>query len=227
MQVVCESCQTSNRAAAQYCLGCGGKLPAFYAVAGRATAPATLSPAPASTATPLRRAPPTPAPGSSSGSRKAVVAALVGLVLGMACVALWYIGYAAATGPRTPPAVPAMSSAATTEPTSAASAAEQQRTAATLAAASAALELLQRPPRELTPPTSAATDASPQARQTTASAARPVVGNPIAQCAELNFFSRAICVNNVCAQTAFANHPQCSDARRQRQRDEARRNLSN
>jgi hypothetical protein len=47
---------------------------------------------------------------------------------------------------------------------------------------------------------------------------------PVASCGGLNFFSRAVCVNNVCAQPGMSRSGQCVDAVRQRRLDEARRN---
>ncbi|MEO5737982.1 MAG: hypothetical protein ABIQ82_11040 [Variovorax sp.] len=46
----------------------------------------------------------------------------------------------------------------------------------------------------------------------------------LASCSSLNFISRAICMNNTCAQPALGRSRSCADAVRQRRIDEARRN---
>ncbi|MEP6721662.1 MAG: hypothetical protein ABJA77_09480 [Variovorax sp.] len=46
----------------------------------------------------------------------------------------------------------------------------------------------------------------------------------LASCNSLNFISRAICMNNTCAQPALGRSRSCADAVRQRRIDEARRN---
>ncbi|MDM0059250.1 hypothetical protein [Variovorax fucosicus] len=46
----------------------------------------------------------------------------------------------------------------------------------------------------------------------------------LASCGSLNFISRAICMNNACAQPALGRSRSCADAVRQRRVDEARRN---
>ncbi|MEB0110950.1 hypothetical protein QN397_06260 [Variovorax sp. RTB1] len=106
-----------------------------------------------------------------------------------------------------------------------------ERDAAALAAADAAIALLSRPPERAAPDTPWVASTPPEkttaARTSAPSTARVSGRDPTAQCAELNFFSRAICVNNVCADPVFASHPQCQVARLQRQHDEARRNTPN
>ncbi len=49
-------------------------------------------------------------------------------------------------------------------------------------------------------------------------------GSLVASCGTLNFLSRAVCMNNVCAQPGLTNSRSCADAVRQRRIDEARRN---
>ncbi|MEB0057402.1 hypothetical protein QN413_11350, partial [Variovorax sp. LG9.2] len=106
-----------------------------------------------------------------------------------------------------------------------------ERDTAALAAADAAIALLSRPPERAAPDTPWVASTPPEkttaARTSAPSPARVSGRDPTAQCAELNFFSRAICVNNVCADPVFASHPQCQVARLQRQHDEARRNTPN
>jgi hypothetical protein len=58
----------------------------------------------------------------------------------------------------------------------------------------------------------------------TAVAARPRVSDPLAGCRSLNFFARAICMNDTCAQRQFARHSACGTVLAQRRVDEARRN---
>lgn len=263
MAVVCETCGTSNRDAAQYCHGCSGKLPAFYAVPGRATAPASLSGRLAQTgangSNRGRVSQRPPAESALSTHRKSKIrvtpiglSLASGLVLALvlAIGLMWYLGQSAASRIRagasvgtaqaatangvgvgggggggaketaklsaSPPAVPSQRS---------------ERDTAALAAADAAIALLSRPPERAAPDTPWVASTPPEkttaARTSAPSPARVSGRDPTAQCAELNFFSRAICVNNVCADPVFASHPQCQVARLQRQHDEARRNTPN
>jgi len=60
--------------------------------------------------------------------------------------------------------------------------------------------------------------------------ARPVAvahqrtADPLASCRPLNFFARAVCLNDTCARRQFARHPACGSVLAQRRVDEARRN---
>jgi hypothetical protein len=261
MAVVCETCQTSNRDAAQYCRGCSGKLPAFYAVPGRATAPASLRGAlahgGADGANGLHRKRTARRPeGESTGGKPRLHVTptglwlVGGLVLALALAGglMWYLGQSAAARIRagapagTAQAAQSAQAAAATgaaaarsanaQPTPPAAPAQRSdRDAAAIAAAEAAMALLSKPPESAAPdrPWVASTppDKTSAARASAPSSAGAAGRDPTAQCAELNFFSRAICVNNVCADAAFAGHPQCQTARLQRRQDEARRNAPN
>lgn len=237
MAVVCETCATSNRDAAQYCRGCSSKLPAFYAVPGRATAPASLTGALAHDRfeAPERGRSATTA-GTESGftaSRIRVTATglwlTAGLVLALVLATglMWYLGQSAAAQVRsgaTPSTIPQALPAAAARQRS-------ERDAAALAAADAAMALLSKPPENPAPDKSLVASTPPDrttaVRTPMSSAERITVRDPTLHCTELNFFARAICINNVCADPAVAGHPQCKTARLQRQRDEARRNLPN
>ena len=261
MAVVCETCETSNRDAAQYCRGCSGKLPAFYAVPGRATAPASLRAGLAHASTNgsnrgrVLQRPPFESKFSIHRKLKIRVTPIGlslagGLVLALllAIGLMWYLGQSAAARIR------AGSSAGTAQaatangagagdiakPLASSAAVPRQRSerdTAALAAADAAIALLSTPPERTAPdkpwvasipPDRTTAARAPAPTQASASALARVIGrDPTAQCAALNFFSRAICVNNVCADSVFASHPQCQAARRQRQHDEARRNTPN
>lgn len=72
------------------------------------------------------------------------------------------------------------------------------------------------PPVESTPP--------PRARKAAVQASVRPERDPLAACSGSNFFSRAICINSVCADPKSAQLGQCRAAVRQRQIDEARRN---
>lgn len=257
MAVVCETCETSNRDSAQYCRGCSGKLPAFYAVPGRATAPASLSGGLA------KERPPVESTLSTHRKLKIHVTPVGlslagGLVLALllAIGLMWYIGQSAAARIRAGSSVGTVQAATahgagagtgageTAKPLASSATVPSQRSerdTAALAAADAAIALLSTPPERTAPDkpwvasippdkTTAARAPSPTPAPTSASAsasARVIGRDPTAQCAALNFFSRAICVNNVCADPVFARHPQCQTARLQRQHDEARRNAPN
>lgn len=257
MAVVCETCETSNRDSAQYCRGCSGKLPAFYAVPGRATAPASLNGGLA------KERPPVESTLSTHRKLKIHVTPIGlslagGLVLALllAIGLMWYIGQSAAARIRAGSSVGTVQAATahgagtgtgageTAKPLASSATVPSQRSerdTAALAAADAAIALLSTPPERTAPDkpwvasippdkTTAARAPSPTPAPTSASAsasARVIGRDPTAQCAALNFFSRAICVNNVCADPVFARHPQCQTARLQRQHDEARRNAPN
>ena len=255
MAVVCETCGTSNRDAAQYCRGCSGKLPAFYAVPGRATAPASLRAAlPQGDAGGAHRTRAARGPGTESTRHTSRIQVTPtglwmtsGLVLALVLAfgLMWYLGQSAAARIRAGASVGTAQAAtsngaaaprtANTQTSQAAAPAvpsqRSERDAAALAAADAALALLSKPPERAAPdkPWVASTppDKTAAARTSVPVPARVSGRDPTAQCAELNFFSRAICVNNVCADPAFVSHPQCQTARLQRQQDEARRNGSN
>lgn len=232
MAVVCETCATSNRDAAQYCRGCSSKLPAFYAVPGRETAPASLMGALAHDRMEVperRRNAATAGTGAGLTAPRIRVTPIGfwltgGLVLALVLATglMWYLGQSTAAQVRasaTPSVLPQASPAA-------APGQRSERDAAALAAADAAIALLSKPP-EILAPDNLAPEKPTAVRPTRPLAGRSVANDPTLQCNELNFFSRAICINNVCADPAFASNPQCKTARLQRQRDEARRNLPN
>lgn len=250
MAVVCETCGTSNRDAAQYCRGCSSKLPAFYAVPGRATAPASLRGALPSGDLPSgaadgasrgRAAPPSPSLSTRHRLRMHVTPTglwLTGgltLALVLAVGLMWFLGQSAAARIKAAASVGAAQAAtpsvqASSPTTTSVPSQRSERDAAALAAADAALALLAKPPEPAAPdkPWVASTPPDKTAAARTSAAPARVAGHdPTAQCAELNFFSRAICVNNVCADSAFANSAQCQTARLQRRQDEARRNTPN
>ena len=168
------------------------------------------------------------------------------LALVLAIGLMWYLGQSAAARIRAGASVGTAQAATangvgvgvgakeTAKPSVSPAAVPSQRSerdAAALAAADAAIALLSRPPERAAPDTpwvaSTPPDKTTAARTSAPSPARVSGRDPTAQCAELNFFSRAICVNNVCADPVFASHPQCQVARLQRQHDEARRNTPN
>ncbi len=164
------------------------------------------------------------------------------LALVLAIGLMWYLGQSAAARIRAGASVGTAQAATangvgakeTAKPSASPAAVPSQRSerdAAALAAADAAIALLSRPPERAAPDTPWVASTPPEkttaARTSAPSPARVSGRDPTAQCAELNFFSRAICVNNVCADPVFASHPQCQVARLQRQHDEARRNTPN
>ena len=214
---VCEACQTINAPHAYFCKGCDGKLPAYFAAldAGTLVAP----PARASEDPEERR------------SRFAVFA-LVALWGSVTVVALLQVH-----GPRADPAAPAVQAvvqapvervAARVEPPAmdrpdraevmhqpVPPAEEARREARTpVAVAGARLEVADsRPLRRPSPPA---------AIRTARSGGK--AGNPVARCEGLNFFARAVCMNNQCASPDARRSPHCAETVRQARLGEARRN---
>lgn len=214
---VCEACQTINAPHAYFCKGCDGKLPAYFAALDAGTL--VVPPAQAAEDPEERR------------SRFAV----------FALVALWgtvtVVALLQAHGPRADPPTstvqavvqaPVERVAARVEPPAidrrdradvahppAPPAEEARREARSLAAAAG--------------PRTEAADSRPLRRPSPAPAVRVArsggkAGNPVARCEGLNFFARAVCMNNQCARPEARRSPQCAETVRQARLGEARRN---
>ena len=224
MSVVCGVCQTVNRDTAKFCRGCTSRLSVAPVEAGSAAV--TEGPA----------APPIPPPRPWAALlrvppalRDVLLLAAV-LVLLFAGFTLWYWRHssvrqspprpaAAVVAPRTE-ALPVRPTAPKAPPAAATASPDPDpltpAEAAILAEPPTVVPMPIRPPRQASGPARAA----PPVRAASAA------GDPLAPCQGRNVFARAICMNNQCAQPAHATHPQCVQVRRQRQLDEARRNLS-
>lgn len=221
---VCDACQTINPSSAKFCKACAGKMPAFYAA--------------------LERGEPAPQPvvvhGLAWRGRNVtwITLALWGAVV---AVALFQ-----AFGPRRmdPPAMgeqqPASASpvlqpvARVDEPASGRAAGPLDSHAPRIEAARQeppAAEAHQATP-EIPGATAPAADAGPPkplrkavpTRAASSAVYRSGSSSPLARCSGRNFFARAVCMNNVCAQRSMSRSPQCAETVRQRRLDEARRN---
>jgi hypothetical protein len=212
---VCEACQTINAPHAYFCKGCDGKLPAYFA----AVDAGTLAAVPAEASDPEERR-----------SRFAV----------FALVALWgtvtVVALLQAQGPRPSPVAPqalAVAPAAAERTAARAEPAPVERDRAEVVHRPVALA--EETPRQARVPAAAAV---PRAE---AAASRPLrrpsppapvrvarsgamAGNPVARCEGLNFFARAVCMNNQCARPDARRSPQCAETVRQARLGEARRN---
>ena len=84
-----------------------------------------------------------------------------------------------------------------------------------------------KPPGTKAPVAAAQTTRSTYARQAPqTTAVRWSTSDPIGACRTMNFFARAICMNNSCALRQNARHASCAPVVAQRRLDEARRNLT-
>ncbi len=239
MPVVCAECQTINRFSAKVCKGCDGKLPAFYT----ASDPHAMAPS-GTFGAPVRA--PSGALALAVPARWVTVAWIAGALIALfGAFGLWYAMHASVARP-----VPAQF--APLAPMPVARAAESVPPAADPALAADVLKAIAPPTQTLVdgpveapspspiaqpaaraPIEARAAEPRPEARrraavppveQRSAPVPRAVAAGPLAMCGELNFFARAICLNNTCAQPASARHPQCVQVLRQRRLDEARRN---
>ncbi|RZL89685.1 MAG: hypothetical protein EOP82_18575 [Variovorax sp.] len=220
MAVVCGVCQTVNRDTAKFCRGCTSRLTVALNEAGAAAAPVAAAEPPAPRArwsAALPRVPP--------ALRDVVLLATV-LVLLFTGFALWYWRHSSAR--QSPPPMTVVAPRVEAPPVVQPAAPKKTlldpepltpAEAAILAEPPPVVPMPIRPPRAVPGPAPAPT--APPVR-----AAAPS-DDPLAPCRGRNVFARAICMNNQCAQPANATHPQCVQVRRQRQLDEARRNLSN
>lgn len=207
---VCEACQTINLGCAKFCKGCDGKLPAYYAALKSSETAVSVKDAP-----------------HRAGPTRAHVLMTIG-------VAVLVAGAAVFAAMRKDAAV---SDARRTQEAQALSRIEP---AADRLGDSGKLEsLLKAPPADEVfdePSGMSAIEPAPYSKSSRRSA--PTRSKPpssslggagaqgvLAQCDNTtNFVSRAVCINNRCAQRSTRHSVQCADAVRQRRIDEARRN---
>jgi len=217
---ICEACQTLNACHARFCKGCDGKLPAYFATVDGETHSSPLMSA-----------------GDAEARRsRYAVFALVGLWGTVAAVAL-----VLAHGPRNAgvPSRP-LEHAALPAPIERAvalvdppAAAETARVAQGLVPVAATPSDAQ-PPAALEPvaddpieaPAINPRGARPSSPPAAKSGAVRSAGAPaaLAQCGGLNFFARAVCMNNLCARPQMRRSAQCAETVRQQRLGEARRN---
>lgn len=227
MTVICETCQTANRDKAMFCIGCAGKLPAFAA-----TGPVALATPDAAGRSRVRAATSAPLQDRNRRVLRWWFAAL--LLLGALVTAL--VGWIALTPGRTS----ATPQAAATSATSAA------RPAATSPADVVPFESALSPGEssvvagtpssgaiaEVTAPASppenvqAPAQRPSSARSQTVRAGGNGRADPRTGCEHLFFAFAARCEANHCAEAAYARHPRCDVVRAERQRDDARRNMT-
>jgi len=238
MTVICQACQTHNRDKAMFCRGCAAKLPAFAATGPSAlqTLPAALTrsrgPSPYATTPRAHRLLDVPGAWAWFAAVLLLGIALIGLLSWVTLTPMWP---GAGTAPKAAPtpvavaaAVPAAApSLATSTPTS-----NSVPFEAALAPGESPVERTAPaavPPPVVTPSTAPPRMVMPASKPSAASEApRHASGraDPRVGCEHLFFAFAARCEANHCAQAAYARHPRCDEVRAQRQRDEARRNLS-
>jgi hypothetical protein len=238
---VCAACQTINPLASKFCKGCAGRLPAFYAT----IAPASAKPRAGREAVvshPVDVGINVGALARTRNRRVRVSAtALASALVAVLVAAL--VPWGASPGSANPPlrdrsimsslgAAPAPEAAHLTpqvaaieqqrpvveQPDAKAGAGQPPRASveASVEPAGAAMIPLRQPQRKL---------AAAPPRNAPRPLARPAdTWGAVASCGGLNFLSRAVCMNNVCAQPGMSRSGQCVDAVRQRRLDEARRN---
>lgn len=225
---VCDACNTINPASATFCKGCSGKMPAFYAAMERHRDD-----------TPAKRSAVAAVRSHRGLAFMAYGLAGVLLVLG-AAFGPWLVGATLMTylepHDRQVPAAMAAAQEADFEPVSMVF----DRDSVPLDAGAGA--------GEVAAPLFGNTDAEPSPRPSVAARTEhravpagaplqpraPVARTPrggtvtstasIGACGDLDFLSRAICLNNRCAQGALSHSAQCAPVLRQRRIDEARRN---
>lgn len=229
MTVICETCQTANRDKAMFCIGCAGKMPAFAA-----TGPAALSKAEAGRrqrgggggkGAPFAR---------QDNNRRLHWWFVAVLLLGGGAAAL--VGWIALTPGRTPvaasmPTTPTTPSAAPAV-TRAADAVSFESALSPGESSVAAGVPSSAPVNGVAPPTAApdnvqapAQRSSPNRTQTSRASGNGRA-DPRTGCEHLFFAFAARCEANHCAEAAYARHPRCDVVRAERQRDDARRNMT-
>lgn len=234
MTVICQACQAHNRDKAMFCRGCAAKLPAFAATGPSAlqTLPAALTPTrgPSPYATPQRAHRLLDLPGAWGwfGAVLLLGVALIALLSWVTLTPMWPGAGTAPEAAPTPVAVAAaVPSLAASTPTSSSVPFE-----AALAPGESPIERALPaavPPPVVTPSTAPPRMVTPASKPAAATEApRHASGraDPRVGCEQLFFAFAARCEANHCAQAAYARHPRCDEVRAQRQRDEARRNLT-
>ena len=238
MTVICETCKTANRDKAKFCIGCARKLPAFAA-----TGPAALA-TPEAMRRQRRGNIDNGAPSARQDhSRRLRWWFAAALLLGGTAAALtgWIAltpGRTTATAATPSAAASAASSAspsATATATTAAPAADAVPFESALAPGESAVtagSASSAPIDNVATPASASDNVQAPA-QRPSSARTPssrTSGNgradPRAGCEHLFFAFAARCEANHCAEAAYARHPRCDVVRAERQRDDARRNMT-
>lgn len=225
MPVICATCQTENRDAANFCHGCARKLPRFAATGPSlldAVRPKRLTGSPEPSARQDRAV----QPNESRGF-------WIGLGLLLLATALGFGGWVAHVTRKVPPPPASDAAQAVVAPPAPAASARQQDPQgpepvplpSSLAAGES--EVGADPPAA--PPGSAApttAPAPPLHRQPPRVAMpTPRAGlDPRRGCENLNFFSAARCEAAHCDQPAYTRHPRCDAVREDRRRDQARRN---
>ena len=225
MTVICETCRKANRDKAMFCIGCAGKLPAFAAT-GPAALPTAGGPGRqrvrAATAEPLR------------DRNRHVVRGWFAAVLLLGALATALVGWIALTPGRTSTAV-SMPAPAASASTSAAAPADVVPFESALSPGESSVVMgtpSSRSVDEVTAPASppenvqAPAQRPSSARSQTARAGGNGRADPRTGCEHLFFAFAARCEANHCAEAAYARHPRCDVVRAERQRDDARRNMT-
>jgi hypothetical protein len=249
MSVICPACQTENRDSAMFCHGCAGRLAAFAAVGPpvperAASGPGTArgEPAGSSAGVPAR------SPGwpllDPELARSLLRLGMLALAVMLAFLA-WFSYVTRKVEPR--PALSPDSERSLVEPpiASAAAATEPGLSPPSIAPGPAPAPTIvatrpdtPRSPEEIVEGASGPGSARPAATEPLSPLTQPAgprspsaplrlaAIDPRRGCGGLNFIFAAHCEAVHCREVPYALHPRCNAVRAQRQRDEARRNLS-
>jgi len=229
--VVCIVCQTMNSRAATLCIGCAGKLPAWFAAVGE---PADSKRGSRSSATDDR---------VRCGTRcfRALTKGAASLVLTLCGLFVWFAlhhmeGDFGQSALRAAPAFQDVTVQTATGPFNVVKTDAPNKI-------SAIAPIVTAWPRneQLRSNSSAPSSllAQPDAQRAFTAHDRAKYGSPkrvvqrhlrdfdpLASCRPLWFLARVVCSNDTCAQAKHAGHPQCADVVAQRRVDEARRDAA-
>jgi len=227
MPVVCIACRTMNSRTARTCIGCAGKLPAYFAGVGE----------PAHETEAGRTAQWLPPHWPDIAPRwRLVMAAAALLVLSAVAFQAWFVVHAAAV--RSRPMVSAVMQPAGSHPSSGSLRSSVEAFVAEPVAQTASLEPVRFDPQPVAPVI--VTPLPPHQANRKTGASEPAVqrvsaggairhpgsaqgADPLAGCRSLWFLARAACLNDSCARAPLKRHPQCQQVVAQRRLDEARR----
>lgn len=247
----CDACSTVNLGSALICKGCNGKLPAYYTT--HYGEPAQAQEHAQSCDANLHRssvedassAPTMAARGASRSRTTRVIAPLASLALVLLASFVMLVG---SMGGRVPDAARQVARTLTplVEQPVSNSAVVSLVSASPLEAYGSSIPTELIDPQETIVEEGASTgraldatsDSATPARRVRASLSsatprpgiapsttpRAALRGQLARCESLNFFSRAICMNNSCSPQAVATSAECAPVVRQRRIDEARRN---
>ena len=212
---ICDVCQTINLGSRRFCKGCTGRLPAYYATSDATSGAVAALQQPVSRARLQARRPPLAS--ACLGALVLVVAAAAGLPMIASAPSSDALAHGDTLTPL--PAVELTEQAASTVVVQA----EPNRAAIQTSPEPNANALYDEDDSEAAP------DRWSKKGGAIRRTVRPqhvlsATSARVARCEEMNFLSRAVCMNRECAQPSAVHMSSCAQAIRQRRLDEARRN---